>query len=509
MLSWSRLVPAITALCLLAACTSGHDSARQSEPSSTSSATRGASSTADPDLAVYYDQKVRWQGCQDGFECAKVRVPVDYAAPSGASVALSVVRLPARGRDRLGSLLINPGGPGASGIDYARVADTQISAAVRSHYDIVGFDPRGVGESAPIRCLSDAQTDEFTAQDGSPDSAAEESEVVRLSRLLGDRCAARNDGLLAHVGTRDVARDLDVLRGVLGEKKLDYLGKSYGTYLGATYAEMFPERVGRLVLDGVVDPAADTAALVRSQALGFERALASFVDDCLPRQTCPLSGDRAAALAQVSGILDHADRTPLRASRPVTQSLTLLGIAYAMYAPSLWEVLREALSEAETGRGSTLLLLADSYLDRTSKGHYSTNGNDAIYAVTCLDRPETSDLAVLRVRATELAAVAPRFGAYLAWGTLPCGFWPAAAEGKAAPIRAAGAAPILVVGTTRDPATPYAFAQHVAAELESGRLLTYVGDGHTAYARGSACIDHAVDAYLDEGTLPARGTRCR
>jgi pimeloyl-ACP methyl ester carboxylesterase len=326
---------------------------------------------------------------------------------------------------------------------------------------------------------------------------------------MGNRCAAANGGLLAHVGTRDAARDLDVLRGVLSDHKLNFLGKSYGTYLGAIYAELFPERVGRLVLDGVVDPAADAAALARSQALGFERALASFVDDCLPRSSCPLSGDRASALAQVSGILAAADRRPLQASRPVTQSLALLGIAYSMYDPSLWVVLRQALAQALNGQGSLLLLVADFYLQRNSKGHYTSNSNDALYAVTCLDRPETSDLDALRARSKELSAIAPRFGAYLAWELLPCAFWPVPPEGEAAPIRAPGAAPILVVGTTRDPATSYAFAKNLAAELDSGRLLTYDGDGHTAYKQGSDCIDHAVDAYLVEGKLPAQGTRCR
>jgi pimeloyl-ACP methyl ester carboxylesterase len=506
MMSWSRVMPAVIALSLLTACTSGSESSRPAKPSVTS--TGGTSATTDPELAKFYDRPIGWQGCHDGFECAKVRVPVDYADPGGAFISLSVVRLPARGGDRLGSLLLNPGGPGASGVDYARGAESSISAAVRRHYDIVGFDPRGVGASAPVHCLSAAQTDSFVTQDGSPDDSAEESELVRLARFLGDRCAARNDGLLAHIGTRDVARDLDVLRGVLGDEKLNFLGKSYGTYLGAIYAETFPARVGRLVLDGVVDPAADTAALTRSQAVGFEQALASFVDDCLPRKNCPLTGDRDSALAKVSGILDAADRTPLKASRPVTQSLALLGIAYAMYDPGLWAVLREALAQADTGNGSTLLLLADFYLDRNSKGRYSSNANDAIFAVSCLDRPETSDLAALRARAKELTAVAPRFGAYIAWGFLPCSFWPAPPEGKAAPIRAAGAAPILVVGTTRDPATPYAFAKNLAAQLESGRLLTYVGDGHTAYEEGSGCIDRAVDAYLVDGTLPAEGTRC-
>jgi pimeloyl-ACP methyl ester carboxylesterase len=506
MMSWSRVLPALVALCLLTACTSSGPPAKPLQQSRTPVAS--PIETPSPALARFYDQKLRWRDCEGGFECTKVTVPVDYAAPAGASIALAVIRLPAHGGDRLGSLLVNPGGPGASGIGYALDANTRFSATLRKHYDIVGWDPRGVGESAPIRCLSDAQTDAFTTQDGSPDNSAEEAALVRLAKLLGDRCEARNRVLLPHVGTRDTARDLDVLRAVLGEHKLNFLGKSYGTYLGAIYAEMFPNRVGRLVLDGVVDPAADTAAQERAQALGFERALASFVDDCLRRNSCPLSGDRASALSQVSGILDKADSTPLRGSRPVTQSLALLGVAYAMYVPSLWQVLREGLAQAEKGDGSTLLLMADAYLDRTPKGHYSTNGNDAIYAVSCLDRPDTANLPALRARAQELAAIAPRFGAYVAWGSLPCGFWPVPAEGKAAPIKAAGAAPILVVGTTRDPATPYASAKKLAAQLESGRLLTFVGDGHTAYEEGSRCIDDAVDAYLIDGKLPAVGTRC-
>jgi pimeloyl-ACP methyl ester carboxylesterase len=506
---WSRVVPAALALCLVAACTSGSESTQPS-PHSSPAESPTDTETTDPALAAFYDQQIHWQGCDHGFDCAKVRVPVNYAAPTGPSIALSLVRLRSKGGgDRLGSLLVNPGGPGASGIDYAKAVAGKFSSTVRNRYDIVGFDPRGVGESAPIHCLNDAEMDTFITQDGSPDDSAEESRLVQLAKLLGNRCAAANGGLLAHVGTRDAARDLDVLRGVLGDRTLNFLGKSYGTYLGAIYAELFPERVGRLVLDGVIDPAADAAALARSQAVGFERALASFVDDCLPRSNCPLTGDRAGALAQVSGILDAADRTPLRASRPVTQSLALLGMATAMYDPSFWVVLRQALAQAVTGQGSLLLLLADIYLDRNSKGHYNSNSNQALYAVTCLDRPETSDLDALRARAKAMSAVAPRFGAYIAWGFLPCAFWPTPPEGEAAPIRAAGAAPILVVGTTRDPATPYAFAKILAAELDSGRLLTYDGDGHTAYKEGSDCIDRAIDAYLVEGKLPAEGTRCR
>jgi pimeloyl-ACP methyl ester carboxylesterase len=493
-------------------CTAGGDPSvdSTSSPRPTPSAS-GPESVASPalDLSRFYDQKVSWKGCGERFECGQVEVPVDYATPGGATIKLAVNRLRARGGDRIGSLLVNPGGPGASGIDYARAADSIVSGAVRRHYDIVGFDPRGVGRSAPIRCLDDGQTDAFIEADASPDSADEESRLVELSQQFAQRCAAKNGDLLGHVGTEDAARDLDVLRAVLGDRTLNLLGKSYGTYLGAVYAELFPEKVGRLVLDGVVDPAADTAVMARAQAVGFETALGAFVDDCLRRRSCPLTGGRAAALAQVSDVLDRADRSPLKASRPLGQSLTLLGIAYAMYEKGLWEILREALSEARKGRGDLLLLLADSYTDRGRKGHYTTNTNDVIYAVNCLDRPETSDTAVVRARAAELSRVAPRFGAFVAWGSLPCGYWSVPAQGRPAPVHAAGAAPILVVGTTRDPTTPYAFARNLARELDSARLLTYDGDGHTAYRQGSGCIDKEVDRYLLDGRLPREGIRCR
>lgn len=509
---WSRVAAGAGALVLAtSACTPGSEPAAR-PPSTPATSGHGSDSpggSGRPGLSSFYDQQVRWSDCGGGFECTRVRVPVDYDSPAGRVVSLAVVRLPVDGGDRLGSLLLNPGGPGVSGVDHARAAERVVSATVRRRYDIVGFDPRGVARSAPVRCLTDRQTDASASADGSPDDAAEESRLVRLGRRLGQRCAARNAGLLAHVGTREAAQDLDVLRAVVGDRTLNYLGKSYGSYLGAVYAEMFPARVGRMVLDGVVDPAADSATLARAQAVGFERALASFVDDCLERAGCPLTGGRSGALRQVSHLLAAADRAPLRGSRPVTQSLALLGIAYAMYDTNVWTILREALAQATTGNGALLLALADVYLERQQNGHYRWNGTDAIYAVTCLDRPDTADLAVVRSRARAFAVAAPHFGAYLAWSNLPCGSWPVAAEGEPAPVQAAGAAPILVVGTTRDPATPYAFARNLAGELDSARLLTYVGDGHTAYEQGSDCIDGSVDRFLVDRVLPAEGTRCR
>jgi pimeloyl-ACP methyl ester carboxylesterase len=335
--------------------------------------------------------------------------------------------------------------------------------------------------------------------------------LVDLSKGFGKRCAERSGDLLGHVSTVEAARDLDVLRAVLGDEKLNLLGKSYGTFLGATYAELFPARVGRLVLDGALDPRLTTTALNDGQAVAFDRALTAFVDDCVRRSGCPLPGGRARALAAVQRLLDDIDRRPLDAvrGRPLTQGLAMLGLAYGLYDKRLWPGLRQGLDQALRGDGRTLMVLADLYASRDRRGRYPGNPMVALYAVNCLDRAEGNDIAALRSIVNRVEKEAPIFGAYLAWSSLPCGFWPVPATAKPHAVRAEGAAPILVVGTTRDPATPYAWAQALADELASGRLLTYVGDGHTAYSHGSRCVDQAVNRFFLDGRLPAEGTRCR
>ena len=457
----------------------------------------------------FYDQKPRWKDCGGGFECARVVVPMDYAEPGGQTITISVNRLPAGSTSRrIGALAVNPGGPGGSGLDYARAGSGIVNEAVLDRFDLVGFDPRGVGESAPVTCLNGEEIDAFLAADGSPDTAAEEQRAVELARLFGKRCAERTGGVLAHVSTVEAARDLDILRAVMGDEKLNLLGKSYGSYLGATYAELFPERVGRLVLDGGVDPQLTTDDLNRGQAIGFEQALTAFVDDCVGRSRCPLPGGRARALTAVDRLLQDIDRRPLRAARPLTQGLAMLGMVYGLYDERFWPALRQGLDQAVDGNGATLLVLADLYADRSRNGRYSGNAMVAQYAVNCLDRAAESDIAVVRSTSDQMARAAPRFGAYLAWSSLPCSFWPVPARSTPLAVRAEGAAPILVIGTTRDPATPYAWAESLAGQLESGRLLTHVGDGHTAYRHGSRCVDRAVDRYFLEGTVPAEGARC-
>ena len=513
---WRGAVAALLAagLLVLAACASGSGQTGAAAPTVGASVSANSSDTTTPpapNLARFYRQQLDWHGCGDGFQCTRLLVPIAYAHPRAGTLKIAVNRLRASGTRR-GSLLVNPGGPGASGLDYARSATSIVSKAVRQRYDIVGFDPRGVGESRPLHCLTNRQLDTFLAYDGTPDTPTEELGLQHQGELLGAGCKADDPKLVAHIGTRDAARDLDVLRAALGDRRLTYLGKSYGTYLGATYAGLFPRRVGHLVLDGPIDPASSNLDVARGQGIGFQRALNAFLDDCLGRSACPLSGDRAAAETQIADFVQSVDSHPLPGvgGRPLTQSLAMLGIAVAMYDEGNWPFLRSALTQAlrGSGDGRGLMLLADYYTDRGPGGKYTSNANEVIYAVNCVDRPQDGDIASTRADAAATASVAPLFGPYIVWSNLPCTTWPAPAEGKPVPITAAGSRPILVVGTTRDPATPYEWAQALAKQLKAGHLLTYVGDGHTAYRRGSTCIDRKVDAYLLRSVLPAAGTRC-
>jgi pimeloyl-ACP methyl ester carboxylesterase len=407
-------------------------------------------------------------------------------------------------------LVLNPGGPGGSGIDYALSAESVVTSAVRRRFDVVGFDPRGVRRSAAISCLTDAQLDRFNSIDASPDTPAEEQSLQREWSGLGAGCVARRPAVTAHVGTVDAVRDLDVLRAALGDRRLTYLGKSYGTFLGLSYAQRFPKRVGHLVLDGQLDPSADGPALAAGQVTGFQRALESFLRSCVDRASCPLDGDADAAGDQLARLVDRTDATPLRGQdgRRATQAQVIYGIAAALYDEGSWPLLRQGIAEMRRGNGATLQMLADYYSDRGPDGHYTTNSLEAFYAISCIDRPETRTLEEQRAEADRLDAVSPVFGSFIGWGNLPCLGWPVTPHPTIEEMPATGAAPILVVGTTRDPATPYEWAEKVARGLDQGRLLTYVGDGHTAYRRGSRCIDAAVDRYLVSSRLPATGTRC-
>jgi pimeloyl-ACP methyl ester carboxylesterase len=520
LLRTSGTVLAVAGL-LLTACTAGGEghSAAASSPSSSSRSTLSALPSSDTSdsaaLKPYYDQTLNWHDCGAAdFQCATMKVPLDYAAPSTATdLKLAVARKKATGPgSRLGSLLVNPGGPGGSAIDYLQYAAVGYPAPVTTRYDMAAVDPRGVARSEPVKCLTDKQMDAFTATDVTPDDAAEQKALVTADKSFATACQQRSGALLKHVSTVESARDMDIFRALLGDTKLTYVGKSYGTLLGATYAGLFPSRVGRLVLDGAVDPSVSALESSRAQAGGFETAFAAFAKDCVARPACPLgTGSVKAAGANLDTFFKQLDAKPLPtgSSRTLTEALGTTGVISAMYDEAMWTTLRNALTKARTnGDGSGLLRLSDSYYERDSSGQYA-NLMYANAAVNCLDLPPalSGPDAVDRALPSFLAA-SPHFGANLAWSSLICGYWPIPNTGSAHRISAPGAAPILVVGTTRDPATPYAWAQSLAEQLDSGTLLTYNGDGHTAYGRGSDCIDTAVNRYLLEGDVPTTNKTC-
>lgn len=481
----------------------GHPSARPAAPL-----------RAPTTLAGYYAQKLRWTPCDSGFQCARLLVPFDYSRPAWRRFSLPVIRLPAADpRERIGSLVVNPGGPGGSGVQYALQARTAVSSVVRDRFDVVGFDPRGVGGSQPaVHCMTGPQLDRYYATDDTPDTSRQLAAVISESRLFARECAERAGGLLPWIGTQNAARDLDVLRAALGDSRLTYLGKSYGTYLGAWYAQLFPQHVRALVLDGALDPDATSTDINITQGEGFEVALRSFTANCLRLASCPLGrgGDVSAGIARLQGLLNHATGTPLANDlgdgRPADGALLLEGVTAALYTKAYWPVLRTALQRAFGGDGTVLIELADTLFERRSDGSY-TNLSDANMAVNCLDRPWPHALPAWRSVASRAAKAAPQFGEAIVWGSLPCAYWPV----KSYPlpkITAAGAPPILVVGTTRDPATPYRWAEALARELKSGVLLGWNGDGHTAYRMGSSCVDTSVDNYLINGAVPRSGTVC-
>ena len=493
-----RRIAAVFAVLLLAA---GCTKAAQLPPKAPTSA-----------LQRYYSQHLSWSDCGDGFDCATMSVPLDYANPSGQAIEMSVIRLKASG-DRIGSLLINPGGPGGSGIEYARAARSVLSADLLAHFDTIGFDPRGVGQSTPVRCMTGKQLDAYVGLDASPDSKAELVTLEDGSKEFADACKAKAAQLLPHVGTADAARDMDVLRAALGQAKLTYLGKSYGTYLGAWYAQLFPRKVRALVLDGAFDP--DTPALQDDlvQAQGFQVALKAFLTSCLASADCPLGAQGSsvqAAEGRLRALVVRSNSRPLASHLGTGQvadgAMLLNGVASALYSRSFWPDLKIGLAGAVHGDGSVLIQLADLLVERNPDGTYA-NLVDADTAISCLDRPFPRDLAAWQAAARQAAQAAPLFGAPIVWGNLTCAYWPVRSYPLPG-IRAAGAPPILVVGTLRDPATPYRWAQALAGDLSSGVLLGWNGDGHTAYGEGSSCVDTIVNDYFVSLKVPRSGMVC-
>lgn len=462
-------------------------------------------------LLQYQQQKLAWVDCYGYFQCTDLSVPIDYASLATGRFSIRVMRYKAKNqKDRIGSLVINPGGPGASGVDFAYNAEAIFSPVILSRYDIVGFDPRGVGESSAIHCLTDKETDANFAADSKPDSPTELAALVEELKNYVAKCEAFTPNIL-HFSTTDSARDMDLLRSALGEEKLNFLGVSYGTYLGTLYAGLFPSKVGRMVLDGAVSPRATTEEQSISQAVGFDFALHAFINDCYKSTDCPLSKPLTMGISQVLAVFAQAARQPLTgtANRPVTESMAVLGVASSLYdRNSGWPQLKVAIAQAKVGNGSTLLSLDDQYTQRNAKGVYVTNETDASFVIDCLDSQKNMSTSAISRDAREFASRAPVFGPYLAYSGLACQFF-TGIKATVKPITSISSAPIVIVGTTRDPATPYAWALDLQKTLLGSRLLTLVGDGHTGYGRGSVCVDDAVNKYFITGLIPRADLTCR
>jgi len=483
---------------------------RRTDPTPVQPSDEGAATEApEAGLEPFYAQELEWSGCRDSFECATLEVPVDYDDPEGETIELALLRVPAAG-EAIGSLVVNPGGPGAPGTEYAASSGRVFRKPLLEHFDVVGFDPRGTGGSSPVDCFSDARMDDYLAGDPDPDDPQEAAAFARDVRALGRGCVANSGDLVNHVTTVEAARDMDVLRAALGEPRLTYFGASYGTKLGATYAELHPDRVGRFVLDGAVDVSLDNRAMTLGQARGFETALSAYVQDCIDStDSCFLGSTVDEGLATIKDLLDRVDREPLPTSgdRELRVGNAFYGVVTPLYNRDFWYVLSAALKQAVNGDGSALLQLSDLYASRGPDG-YQDNSAEAIFAINCLDDPSAIPFSQAPEEYAEFEEASPTFGRVFAWSLTGCSGIRAESTVERPEIDAEGADPILVVGTTRDPATPYEWAESLADQLDSGVLLSRDGDGHTGYNSGNECVDTAVEDYLLEGTVPDDGTEC-
>jgi pimeloyl-ACP methyl ester carboxylesterase len=446
------------------------------------------------------------------YDCASVAVPRDWAKPTGGETYdVAMIRIRAKSqKNRIGSLLINPGGPGGSGIDTAVYLSFGprlggLPTEITDKFDLVGFDPRGVGRSSPLKCISDSDQDASFAADPDPVSQADFDRVAALNSKIAGTCGQKYGAQLPFFSTEQAARDMDALRTAVGDTKLSYLGFSYGTLLGATYAQLFPQNVRALVLDGAVDPTETYVQGSESQAKGFERAFGNFTTWCKANAAkCPISADPRGA---VTDAMAKAEASPVQSpdGREATSGWIFVGLISSLYTETGWTALAQAVDDLQTGDAKGIMTLADQYAERKPDGSYS-NLFDANLAVNCADTDDAPTVQQVRQLQSQWRAKYPIFGAPLAMGMLPCTFWPGQRDPYPA-AKANGAPPIVVVGTTGDPATPYENTADLATMLGTGHVVTWEGEGHTAYP-STPCIVKAVDDYLIDLTVPRAGLRC-
>lgn len=447
-----------------------------------------------------------------GAQCGMITVPVDYAKPDGETASIALIRFPATG-SKIGSLVINPGGPGESGIGAAADLLDSLPPNVRKRFDLVGFDPRGVGSSTPaVRCNTDAQNDADRADPQVDYSPAGIAHIEDTEKQFVARCVDKvGKDFLANVGTVNVAKDLDQLRAALGDEKLNYLGYSYGTRIGSVYAEAFPDKVRAMILDGAVDPTADPLQSNIDQAAAFQKAFDDYAADCAKSPACPLGTDPAKATDVYKNLVDPLVAKPAHTGDPrgLGYSDAVIGTITALYSPEIWRHLTDGLTELAAGHGDTLLMLADAYMDRDEQGHY-TNANDALIAINCVDEPPITDRAKVIDEDRRSREVAPFLSYGQFTGNAPldtCAFWPVPPTSTPHQVSAPGLPPTLVVSTTGDPATPYQAGVDLAKQLGGG-LLTFDGTQHTVVFEGEACVDKYAAAYLIDLTLPPPNAKC-
>ena len=507
-----------------------HASSLSPEPASGSSERASDSSEGVPDsskgapgsqegvpkgLERFYKQKLRWSECKGkdraGMQCANVKVPLDYKKPGGKTITIAMMKVPAKSGKPIGTLFVNPGGPGGSGIDLAANASEAFSAAVRNKYDIVGFDPRGVGSSTAVDCVSDAELAKIVDTDVDLSTPEGQQTDKAFAEQKAKGCQEKSGDLLPYLGTESAARDLDVLRGLVGDKKLNYFGFSYGTSLGGMYANLFPKKTGRLVLDGALDPQFGGARMGYEQTICFEKAFERYAEYCVKGGNCPLGSSVDAAKKKMRALFDQAFKKPFPTAdpkRPLNRNMLKYGVMLAMYSTAYRPYLDTGLSQLIKNNDGSFLLGWYDLASGRQGGKFKNNSNEARTAINCADYPASSP-SVTKKYQEKLKKEAPLFGAGSdGEGTDLCSLLPYHPKSNPGPYTAKGSAPIVVIGTKHDPATPYSWAQALHKSLSNSVLLTWEGDGHLAYSRAGSCIQSPVDKYLLTGEVPKDGLVC-